>query len=361
MKKRQPMPFLNEAQLSLFRKHILKWFAEYGRTLPWRGEKDPYRIWVSEVILQQTQVVQGWDYYLRFIEKYPDVRALAHAEEAELLLLWQGLGYYSRAHNMLVAARQIEANHQGHFPKTAKEVSALKGIGPYTTAAIMSIAYNEPLAVVDGNVYRIISRVEASSVPIDTSEGQKIYRSLANDYLDVHQPGAYNQAMMDLGATICTPKNPRCDACPIASHCLSCGNMELIQSLPVKAKKVKVEPRYLDYFLLLSGESFWVEQRDRKGIWKGLYQLPLLVSDQKHAEPEEVSQFLKGQWVVKECIKLKPHRLSHRLLEIHIHVAYPSEMASPELPSPYQQVAISQHSEYAFPKPLRQFLDKVFG
>lgn len=357
MKERQH-PTRDEGRLSLFRRLLLSWFDQYGRTLPWRGIADPYRIWVSEVILQQTQVVQGWDYYKRFITAYPDVVSLANAQDEDVLLLWEGLGYYSRAHNMLAAARQVVEHYGGLFPKTEKEVSALKGIGPYTTAAIMSIAYNYPLAVVDGNVYRVLSRVEASEEPIDTTQGQKYYRHLASEYLDHSDPGKYNQAMMDLGAMICTPRSPKCEQCPIASLCQSRENKQLVELLPIKAKKLVVDNRFLDYFLLLDGECFWIEQRDKKGIWKGLYQLPLIESTERPLSDKEISEKLGDNWSIEKTIKLKPHRLTHRLLHIRVHLCY--AITGKALPLPYKQIQLSEHPTLAFPKPLRHFLDQHF-
>ncbi len=359
MKEGQYLPHISGEALPLFRSHLLHWYEINQRELPWRGTKNPYLIWVSEIILQQTQVVQGWDYYLRFTEKYPDIPSLANADEEELLLLWQGLGYYSRAHNMLQAARQMMQCHGGIFPKNEKEVSALKGIGPYTTAAIMSIAYDAPLAVVDGNVYRILSRLEASSTPIDTPQGQKVYRALAQAYLDHEQPGKYNQAMMDLGATICTPHNPKCTDCPIARYCITYKQPLLAELLPIKAKKTKVVDRYLDYFLLLQDDTFYVVQRDRRSIWKGLYQLPLIESAKQYASEDELQEAIHGEWHIAESRELKTHRLTHRLLHIRIHICTPIDTPQP-LPSPYIRIPISSHSEYAFPKPLRHFLDKFF-
>ncbi|MDD7437377.1 MAG: A/G-specific adenine glycosylase [Bacteroidales bacterium] len=358
MKERLQYPIHGGERMSLFRRLLLSWFDQYGRILPWRGITDPYRIWVSEIILQQTQVVQGWDYYMRFIEAYPDVSALANARDEDVLLLWEGLGYYSRAHNMLVAARQVVEQHGCIFPQTEEEVSALKGIGPYTTAAIMSIAYNQPLAVVDGNVYRVLSRVEASEEPIDTTQGQKYYRLLASDYLDHSQPGKYNQAMMDLGAMICTPRSPKCHECPIAPLCKSRENKALIELLPIKAKKLVVDNRYLDYFLLIDGDCFWVERRDNKGIWKGLYQLPLVENTERALGENEIREKIRGSWALEKSIDLQPHRLTHRLLHIRIHLCY--ALTETHLPSSFKKIKLSEHPTLAFPKPLRHFLDQYF-
>lgn len=344
----------SEGELSRFRSLLLRWFEHYGRTLPWRGINDPYKIWLSEVILQQTQVAQGWDYYELFVERFPTVQELAEAEEDEVLLMWQGLGYYSRALNMHHAAKQIVREYGGKFPKEQKEVASLKGVGPYTTAAIMSIAYGEPLAVVDGNVYRVLSRVEACEQPIDTTQGQKHYRALADAYLDKQAPGHYNQAIMDLGAMICTPRSPRCSECPISQLCKSAGREDLINLLPIKAKKTAVRDHFMDFFLMIVGEEFVVEERDRKGIWKGLYQFPLVEHSKRHMTQAEIDKYLGSEWRLEESKTLPPHRLTHRLLSIRVHICYG---ASPKgaLLHP-----INQHHTLAFPKPLRHFLDSFF-
>lgn len=348
---------ITPAELSAFRIGLLRWFDKHGRELPWRGTRDPYRIWVSEIILQQTQTVQGWDYYLRFIDRLPDVKSLAEAPEDELMLLWQGLGYYSRAHNMQHAARQIMKEHGGVFPREEREVAALKGVGPYTTAAIMSIAYDYPLAVVDGNVYRVLSRYLATDTPIDTTPGQRYYRQMAGLFLERGQPGRYNQAMMDLGATICTPKNPICDNCPLRDGCRARGT-ELINLLPIKAHKTMVRERWIEYFLLLHRGQIAIRRRDsRRGIWKGLYELPGVVLE---SEPTALPTPPKG-WEIIEPLPLKDHRLSHRLLHLRVHVCSTSGDADPTYPDGTEQIPLSDHETIAFPKPLRHFLDHYTG
>ena len=331
----------------IFRETLLEWFREYGRKLPWRGTKDPYRVWVSEIILQQTQVRQGWDYYLRFIETFPDVKALAEADEGVLLGVWQGLGYYSRAHNMKRAAMQIMAEHGGLFPERADQIAKLKGIGPYTTAAIGSIAFGLPLAVVDGNVYRVLSRVLADETPIDSTEGKKHFASIASELLDPDDPSLYNQALMDFGAMVCTPKVPSCDTCPLSEICRSFGT-ELPEVLPNKIRKPSVKEEELHFYLLQDGEEIAVEKRDKSGIWKGLYQLPML---------EKVPE----GWEETETRRLKDHRLTHRLLHITIHCCRPTKAraaAGTRLPYPF--IPIGDHPKYPFPRPLRRFLDESF-
>ncbi|MDO4695132.1 A/G-specific adenine glycosylase [Porphyromonas sp.] len=349
---------LDRGVVTYFRKALVKWYTDNGRKLPWRSTNDPYKIWISEVILQQTQVIQGLDYYKRFIEKYPTVTDLAESEESELLLIWQGLGYYSRAHNLHQAAKSIVAEHNGLFPREKEDVAKLKGIGPYTLAAIMSIAYGDPLAVVDGNVYRVLSRVLDLDIPIDTTTGQKVFRELAQSFLDTETPGIYNQGIMDLGAMICSPKSPKCEKCPVQEVC-KCAFSKNIEYRPVKAKRVAVKKQYLDFLFVIQGDNFWAERRGKQSIWKGLYQFPLHLSETSH---KDTSVLLKDLSLTDKNFRTMEvynttHRLTHRLLNIRIHVVhaphdvYPNDKEMVLLP-------INRHSEYAFPKPLREFLDK---
>ncbi len=334
---------------------LLEWFRLNGRDLPWRGTKDPYKIWVSEIILQQTQVVQGRAYYERFINALPDVKALASVSDDSLLVLWQGLGYYSRAHNLKYSAQLIMERYAGVFPNTVDGVASLKGVGPYTTAAIMSIAYDYPLAVVDGNVYRVLSRLMGSEHPIDTVPGRRYYADLANLLLDPNFPSHYNQAMMDLGALVCTPRNPSCEDCPVCSLCQSRGTT-LVNLLPRKEKRTQVAERYLYFYLYIHDGRFAVERRGKSGIWKGLYQLPLDVSE----SPKTLPMCLKD-WTVVDEIILPDHRLSHRLLHIKVYICNQKEDAVNDKSCDYDWVKVSEHQDLAFPKPLRAFLDQYFS
>ena len=250
---------------------LLIWFDEHGRELPWRGTENPYLIWISEVIFQQTTIKQGTDYYLRFVERFPTVEALADASEDEVLRLWQGLGYYSRARNLHAAARQIV--EKGEFPSNYREIRALKGVGDYTAAAICSIAYNQPYAVVDGNVYRVLSRCFASEMPIDTPEGKRFFADLAQKQLDKRRPGLYNQAIMDFGALHCTPKSPHCEDCPLSDECRAYA-VGRQADFPVKARKTKVEEVKLTYLLTHDDEAVYLRKRPANGIWAGLYEAP---------------------------------------------------------------------------------------
>lgn len=265
---------------------LTHWYSENLRDLPWRKTKDPYKIWLSEVILQQTRVAQGLPYYLKFVENYPNVAALAAASEQEVLRDWQGLGYYSRARNLQKAARQVVEQYGGIFPNTYATLLKLQGIGPYTAAAISSIAFQEAVAVVDGNVYRVLARIFGIKEAIDSTVGQTLFQNKANELLDVKQPGTHNQALMEFGALVCTPIQPACAQCPFQSDCYA-YNKEEIALLPFKAGKVKVRARYLNYVLFKDERGFYLQQRQAGDIWQGLY-TPWLSEKEGLLESEEI-------------------------------------------------------------------------
>lgn len=264
---------------------LAAWYAEHGRSLPWRDLADigsggdltvddvAYRVWLSEIILQQTTVRQGTDYYLRFIERWPHIHSLAAATEDEILREWQGLGYYTRARNLHAAARQVV--ELGAFPSTYKEILKLKGVGPYTAAAIASIVFGEPRAVVDGNVYRVLSRYFAIDTPIDTPAGQRDFAALADAILDKRHPGHHNQAIMDFGALQCTPHSPHCHDCPLADSCLALQQGR-VADLPVKARRTKVEEVAISYCLVCSESGLFLRQRAAKGIWAKLWEVVVI-------------------------------------------------------------------------------------
>lgn len=267
--------------------HLLTdWYTQNLRDLPWRKTNDPYKIWLSEVILQQTRVAQGLPYYLKFIEHYPNVAALANATEQDVLRDWQGLGYYSRARNLQKAARQVVEKHGGVFPSTYSELIQLQGIGPYTAAAISSIAFHQPHAVVDGNVYRVLARIFGIKEAIDSIRGQALFQEKANELLDKNQPGTYNQALMEFGALLCTPKQPACGNCPFQRDCYA-YNREEIGLLPFKAGKVKVRKRYLNYVLFVDSQGIYLEQRQAGDIWQGLY-TPWMLEKERLLETDEM-------------------------------------------------------------------------
>lgn len=298
-----------------FTQIILNWYCTHKRDLPWRDITDPYKIWVSEIILQQTRIAQGYDYYLRFIKAYPTVDALAQADEDEVLRLWQGLGYYSRARNLHAAAKQVVK--AGFFPDTYEEVRKLKGIGDYTAAAICSFAFNLPCAVVDGNVYRVLSRYFGIDVPIDTTTGKKFFASIARELLPPDKSADYNQALMDFGAIQCVPASPECKACPLSASCIALSKNR-VEDYPVKSRRTKVKERFFVYVRVETPDGIWLHRRGSGDIWQGLYEYPLLEFDHAPMFEEVVShpfiQQLPSDGCWKQlCVELK-HVLTHRII-----------------------------------------------
>jgi len=260
-------------------KKLLTWNqSDNDREMPWKGEKDPYKIWLSEIILQQTRVEQGLAYYNRFITQFPTVQKLAKAPETTVFKLWEGLGYYTRCKNLIATAKYITGDLKGKFPDKYEDILALKGIGPYTAAAIGSFAFNLPHAVVDGNVFRVLSRVFGISTPIDSADGKKQFTHLANELLDKKQPGIYNQALMDLGATICKPQQPLCNSCPLKINC-SAYSQGTIELLPIKEKSITKKTRWFYYFIIEHNNSVLVRKRGAKDIWENLYEFVLIEND----------------------------------------------------------------------------------
>lgn len=272
-----------------FHNQIIYWYLQHKRELPWRKTKDPYRIWLSEIMLQQTRVAQGLPYFLKFTKVFPTVFDLAKADESQVLKLWQGLGYYSRARNLHFTAKYVANECGGIFPKSYKELLKLKGVGDYTASAIASICYDEPVAVVDGNVYRVLSRYFGISTPINSTQGIKEFKELAQTLIDASQPGVYNQAIMDFGALHCKPQNPLCNECPIAESCIALAK-NTVKNLPVKEKKIKIKKRYFNYLVVdTSNNTTVLKERTEKGIWRGLYQFPL-IETQKLTTKTEIIQ-----------------------------------------------------------------------
>ena len=311
---------LAEALLkSIFKKILLDWYDPAARPMPWKDEKNPYKIWISEVMLQQTRVEQGLEYYKRFIDKFPDVFSLANAPIEDVLKLWQGLGYYSRARNLHKGAHQLVSNYDGEMPRSFNEILALSSVGPYTAAAIASFAYNMPHAVVDGNVIRIISRIFGIDTPFDTSVGQKLFKQLADELLDRQQAGRYNQAIMDFGATVCTPSNPKCAECPFSQDCVAFLSGKT-RELPVKSKKIKKRERHFNYFVFQHQDEFLVFQRDTKDVYSGMYEFYLwehetIISDD--IIKLKIEDMLNKPVSFTKFSLNKPHILTHQRLFIH--------------------------------------------
>lgn len=300
-----------------FSKKVVRWYEKNKRDLPWRETKDPYRIWLSEIILQQTRVSQGLPYYLKFAEAFPSVFALAAAPEQKVLRLWQGLGYYTRARNLHTCAKEVVARYNGKFPKTFDALKTLPGIGDYTAAAIASISFGQPVAVVDGNVFRVLARIFGIDTPINTSEGKRIFTRLANELVPKKKPDVHNQAMMEFGARFCTPRNPLCEICTFQPDCFAFKN-SLQHVLPVKLQLKKARKRYFYYFVLQKGKSFLMKRREEKDIWHGLYDF-VLVEAKRPVDPvkiftehETLKKFRKGK--VSEMSGMYKHILSHQLI-----------------------------------------------
>lgn len=297
---------------------LCAWYAREGRDLPWRETRDPYRIWLSEVILQQTRVQQGLAYYLRFTERFPDVRALAAASEEEVLKLWQGLGYYSRARNLHAAARQIVREFGGRFPDSYEQVRRLCGVGEYTAAAVCSIAFDLPCAVVDGNVYRVLARLFDLDTPIDTTAGRRVFAALAGELLDPSCPGRCNQAIMDFGALQCTPAQPRCGDCPLSERCaaLAAGS---VGERPRKRGRTKTRDRWFHYLHLTCDGQTSLRRREGRDIWQGLWEFPLIETEGPAdfatlAARPDFRSLAGREWRLRGCVPMPPHQLSHQTI-----------------------------------------------
>lgn len=329
---------------------LLQWYTLHGRRLPWRGTGDPYRIWVSEVILQQTRVAQGHDYFLRFLRRFPDVAALAAATDDEVLSLWQGLGYYSRARNLHKAARMIVQT--GRFPDTYDTLRLLPGVGDYTAAAIASFAFGHPCAVVDGNVFRVLARYFGIDTPIDTVPGRKLFTALAQEMLDEARPADYNQAIMDFGALQCTPQSPRCPDCPLADTCQALADGR-VTDLPVKARKPAVRDRYLTYINMEYQGEILLEKRGEGDIWQGLYQPPLRETAQPMTLPEvEAWAGCYGSLTLQCSGRL--HLLTHQRL----HADYYHLACTVRPPFHGIWVPIDQQGCYPLPRLLQQLMNQ---
>lgn len=311
---------------------LRQWYFIYKRDLPWRQTRDPYRIWISEIILQQTRVQQGLDYYNRFIERFPDFQTLASAPLDEVLKYWQGLGYYSRARNLHAAACQIKSTFGDVFPKNYADILSLKGVGSYTAAAIASFAYDLPYAVLDGNVYRVLARLTALDTPIDSTAGKKVFQELADQLLDPEQAAIHNQAMMELGALICTPTSPDCVNCPLQNHCEASAK-GIQTAFPVKQGKTKVRDRWFHYFFIVENGYTYLHQRTKKDIWSHLYEFPLIETSLKTDFAElQSSDLFQQLFAGQKKLDLSPlligkkHILSHQ--RIHADF-YKVELSAP--------------------------------
>jgi A/G-specific adenine glycosylase len=321
------------------KKTLSDWFLQNKRNLPWRHTKNPYLIWLSEVILQQTQVVQGLPYYLKFSEKYPKIEDLANAPEDEVLKLWQGLGYYSRARNLHKTAKIIVENYHGKFPNTYAEIRSLPGIGDYTAAAIASFAFDLCYPVLDGNVSRIISRMFGVIEPIDTPLGKSELMKILNKQIDKKNPAEFNQATMEFGSICCKPRQPLCSDCVFQKNCYAFRH-DIIETLPIKKNKTAVKSRRLDYLICIENDEIWIKKRTGRDIWQGLYDFPEFGGTTCCAPTKSN--------LIWSC----EHQLSHQKLSISF---WETEKLPENLKSSAQKVPISQFFELGMPKPIHSF------
>lgn len=377
----------------MFASTIVSWFGECGRDLPWRHTKDAYAIWLSEVILQQTRIVQGQAYWERMMERWPSVEALAAASEDEVLRMWQGLGYYSRARNLHEAARQVVA--MGRFPDSLKGIKALKGVGDYTAAAIACFAFGVPAAVVDGNVYRVLARYFDIDVPINSSQGKRVFAELAQSLLPQSEAVAYNQGIMDFGAMVCTPMAPRCAECPLMVSCAAFRSGR-VDVLPVKLKTVKVRERHLAYVFVRCWERgdgvpmTAIHRRSKGDIWQGLWEpFNASVADERASSPEEIARMLYSKCsevdgaevllrqgeglsadmdfpagkcnsklpVLRLVAKGVKHVLTHRILLVDFYIL--DVTSRPALPNGYVWVSEEELERYAMPKVIVKYVPRI--
>lgn len=330
--------------------------------MPWKGEKDPYRIWLSEIILQQTRVEQGLAYYNRFVAAFPTIVDLALAGDAAVYKLWEGLGYYSRCRNLIATARQIAFEYQGNFPDNYKQILSLNGVGPYTAAAIASFAYGLPHAVVDGNVLRVLSRYFGHSLPVDTTGGKAFYTQLAAEVLAADQSGPYNQAIMDFGATVCKPQLPLCIECPLQPNCTAYQSNQ-VAALPVKSKKLQIKTRWMYYFVFVVNDAVLIQIRNNKDIWQHLYEFYLIEKDASTTWTEALvqswlQQYLATTGIVRHISGMIQQKLTHRLIQGQFIIVQLDSV--PPALNHLQSVKIAQINQYPFPRLIHQFLQTAF-
>jgi A/G-specific adenine glycosylase len=341
---------------------LLKWNREKNnRQMPWKGEKDPYKIWLSEIILQQTRVEQGLNYYNKFIKIFPDINKLAKAPDEKIFKMWEGLGYYTRCRNLIATARYVSKECKGKFPDTYDEIKSLKGVGPYTAAAISSFAFNLPHAVVDGNVFRVLARIFGIDKPTDSTEGKKYFTALANELLDKKQPDLYNQAIMDFGAVVCKPAAPLCSKCVFNKICVAYINNK-VAALPVKEKKIIIKKRWFYYLVLEYKKETAIQQRTAKDIWQDLYEFPVIEATNELQVKKIIQKAVKNKWIEKdnyEPLTVSPlykQQLSHQLIAGQF-IKFQLKK-KPLLKNDWLWLTKNKIGKYAFPQFINQYLSK---
>lgn len=349
---------------TFFHKKLIHWYLENGRALPWRTTTNPYFIWLSEIMLQQTRVAQGLPYYNKFIRSFPMIQDLAKAEEDEVLKMWQGLGYYSRARNLHFTAKYISYERGGIFPTSYAELIKLKGVGDYTASAIASICFDETTAVVDGNVYRVLARFFGISTPINSSKGIREFKNLAQELIDKDQPGTYNQAIMEFGARYCVPQNPNCKDCIYNDKCVAFGKNKVV-SYPVKLRKSTVKKRYFNYIVVLSEDKMTiVQQRTGRGIWQNLFEFPLIETeiDVDDAQLRQLQEFkeMSSAWKIESLVlynkEVIVHKLSHQHLYTRFWIAEAIQLPEDRIEMNKKMIPIAKVNAYAVPVLIENFI-----
>lgn len=347
--------------MDFFNLSVHHWYSVNKRDLPWRNTSNPYNIWLSEIILQQTRIDQGISYYFRFLDEFPTIQRLAATHEDQVLKLWQGLGYYSRARNLHFTAKELVRNYNGQFPSDYSSIRSLKGIGEYTAAAIASISFGLEHAAVDGNVYRVLSRFFGINHPIDSSAGKKVFFVLASELIRGTDPGMHNQALMEFGALQCVPRNPDCSQCPLAERC-SANASGRVSELPVKQNKTKQRDRYFNYIVIVSGRNTWLRKRTENDIWKNLFEFPVLET----AERMDIFQMFESvkenilndfeDFFIENVTEWKIHILSHQ----RIHYRFVLVRTFGEIKLPVDLIKVNKEDifNFAVPKLLENYLDE---
>ncbi len=342
-----------------FTRQILQWHSEHFRPMPWKGEKDPYKIWLSEIMLQQTRVAQGMPYYQKFLKRFPDVYVLANASMDEVMKQWEGLGYYSRARHLHASAKLIVKHFDGHLPASYKELIRLPGIGPYTASAIASFAYGIPSAVVDGNVHRILSRYFAINKLIDNSKNKQLFTALANQLIDRQQAAAYNQAIMDFGADVCLAKNPNCKSCILEKHCQAYRS-NTVNHLPPPRKRIKKRNRFFHYLIIINEGKTFIRKRTEQDIWKNLWEFPMI-------ETTELKSFksILAHKLINECLPVQQFELikqsriyKQQLTHQNINAVFYMIKSNNQIARAWQPVDSKSILNFAFPGIIHSFLSE---
>ena len=353
---------MEEERIEQIRRILSEWYGRNKRELPWRETQDPYKIWISEVILQQTRVNQGAGYYRLFIERFPTVKSLAESDEQEVLKYWQGLGYYSRARNLHKASRIIKTEFKGAFPSDYKNIISLPGVGAYTAAAIASFAYNQPYAAVDGNIFRVLSRLAADETPIDTVAGKQKFTKSAGELLDKKNPGLHNQAVMEFGALQCKPKQPDCSGCPLNHYC-EAYKLNIVEQLPVKQGKIKTTDRFFNYFFIKNNEFTYLKKRTEKDIWQNLFEFPLIETSEKLRlekliRNESFVRMFEGIELNIEATRVKKkHILSHQIIYAVFYII--NINAENDFLKKYTKIRINEIGSYPVSRLTELFLESM--